>query len=198
VQLNGVASTVQVGKGLQAATRQHAALSRLVVPVGQAVAAMLGHIRHSIEPNDARILDKASTALGELRQRRRDNAQELRRSIEEWSRRLHAQGTSERAQVLAVGEHVHTSYPRICCAALTLFRVKKEVFTWACPVGKRSWGHAGFAGGHQARQAVRARQGRPSGRATTGQRDFGIVVNEGDNNPHPVETATSATCSSLQ
>jgi len=99
VQLNGVASTVQVGEGLQAATRQHAALSRLIVPVGPAVASMLGRIRHSIEPNDARILDQASTALGELRQRRRDNAQELRRSIEDWSRRLHAQGTSERAQV---------------------------------------------------------------------------------------------------
>ena len=99
VQLNGVASTVQVGQGLQAATRQSAALSRLVVPVEPPVADMLARIRHSIEPDDARILDHASAALGELRRRRRDNAQALRRDIEDWARRLHAQGISERAQV---------------------------------------------------------------------------------------------------
>ena len=101
VQLNGVASTVQVGEGLQAATRRHAALSRLVVPIEPAIASMLACIRQRIEPDDARILDRASTGLGKLRQRRRDNAHALRRAIEDWARKLHAQGISERAQVLA-------------------------------------------------------------------------------------------------
>jgi hypothetical protein len=67
------------------------------------VADLLGRIRHSIEPDDARILDRASASLGTLRERRRENAQTLRRDIEDWARRLHAQGVSERPQVLASG-----------------------------------------------------------------------------------------------
>ena len=99
--------TLQVGEGLEAAIHGVAALSQLMTPAEASVVALLSRIRHSIEPDDARILDRASNALGALRERRRENAHTLRREIEDWARRLHAQGVSERAQVRVLRRRRH-------------------------------------------------------------------------------------------
>ncbi len=48
---------------------------------------------------DGRILDRGSPRLAEVRQQRKANGVELRASLAEWARKLHASGVSERAQV---------------------------------------------------------------------------------------------------
>ncbi len=48
---------------------------------------------------DGRILDRGSPRLAEVRQQRKANGVELRASLAEWGRKLHASGVSERAQV---------------------------------------------------------------------------------------------------
>lgn len=48
---------------------------------------------------DARILDRASPRLAEVRDARRANGAQLRESMAQWASSLHQQGVCERAQV---------------------------------------------------------------------------------------------------
>lgn len=80
-------------------TAECPALRALILPVSAPLAQLLAGIRHCIEADDARILDRASEKLGSLREARRANLQALRRGMDEWSRTLHSQGVSERPQV---------------------------------------------------------------------------------------------------
>ncbi|KAK9823927.1 hypothetical protein WJX72_006408 [[Myrmecia] bisecta] len=61
---------------------------------------LLRAIRHCIQGKDGRILDQASPRLAEVRAKRQANLQALRSGMEEWARKLHQQGVSERAQVV--------------------------------------------------------------------------------------------------
>lgn len=54
---------------------------------------------YGMQEVDHTILDRASEALGCLRNERADNLAQLRQSANEWAQNLHAKGVSERAQV---------------------------------------------------------------------------------------------------
>ncbi len=53
-----------------------------------------------VNPQDGRVLDRASEQLGKVRGQRRDNVQFLRQSMNEWARKLAAQNVSEEALVV--------------------------------------------------------------------------------------------------
>ena len=58
------------------------------------------------QPEEGRILDSASPALGEVRAARRANRAELRAGMDRWARQLQQQGVSERAQVVVRRERL--------------------------------------------------------------------------------------------
>ena len=53
---------------------------------------------HCLQSPGGEVADAATPRLGDLRARRRANAQELRRSIEQWARDLGQRGVSEHGQ----------------------------------------------------------------------------------------------------
>lgn len=57
-------------------------------------------IRSTIHVGDGRIYDDASDVLKRIRLQKRDNLEKLTKGAEEWSRRMHACGASERPQVV--------------------------------------------------------------------------------------------------
>lgn len=61
---------------------------------------LAAEIRGKISVDDGLILNTASEALGDIRLMKEENAVALQRQAEEWSRKMHACGAAERAQVV--------------------------------------------------------------------------------------------------
>lgn len=89
---------MKVAQELDRVTTDSPALRVLILPIDPPLAELLSDIRHCIEADDARILDRASEKLGTIRAARRENLSALRKGMEDWSRKLHQQGVSERPQ----------------------------------------------------------------------------------------------------
>ncbi|KAL4458289.1 hypothetical protein ABPG75_013154 [Micractinium tetrahymenae] len=109
--LGAVATTLGAAARLQArlqpqvaqdGSSKHAfsALQELGAGIGDALPQLQQAIEQCIQPQEGRILDEASPALTEVRAARRQNRAELRAEMDRWARQLHAQGVSERAQVV--------------------------------------------------------------------------------------------------
>jgi hypothetical protein len=74
-------------------------LRRLGVGISEPLPTLAREIWECVHPREGRIVDQASSVLAETRAKRRENDDALRRTMDEWSRRLHAAGVSERALV---------------------------------------------------------------------------------------------------
>jgi DNA mismatch repair protein MutS2 len=98
-----------VATSIEATTRLHEVLLQKESPLAELLsvhlsAEVLGDlaitIRSQISVDDGLILSTASESLGEIRALKDENAKSLQEQAEDWSRKMHACGAAERAQVV--------------------------------------------------------------------------------------------------
>ena len=101
-----------VATSVEATVRLYERLVELESPLAELLAVHVGAesspldlsraIREKISVDDGLILSTASESLGEIRALKEDNAAELQKQADKWSRDMHACGAAERAQVCVI------------------------------------------------------------------------------------------------
>ena len=100
VVLGAILTTLETGQTLLHLLKDEPVLLEILEGLGDGLKHVTDEISRCLRPEDGYILNRASNALATARARRRQNTAELSRAMDEWARKLHSTGASERFQVV--------------------------------------------------------------------------------------------------